>query len=262
MRRRCSSRTTRPACSAIPQSARRSRSGFHPIRVTVNRPDAQVIVRSGYYDRLQRGPLRSPPPSVAHRSIPPCTDSLPSADLPLSVTAAPFRVAGSRNAAVAVVGGLTRPAGHLGDETVDVAVRAFDERSQMRASKGHWTSTIRLQPQVSLSGAVHYDAVTRLDLPPGRYEVRLSMRRASDDVAGGVATFVTVPNFENERLSLSGAVLGRPSATPPAKHLMSVVLPFAPTTVRTFRAGEAVTAMVASTRAARTCRNPRRSPRA
>jgi hypothetical protein len=225
----------------ITPSTRPSRSGFHPVRVRVNRPDLTVIARSSYYDGPEQpAPITVPVPDTPlDRAM---YGVVPKTDLPLTLTSAPFRVPGSRTATVAVIGGLDRPAVVAGLETAEVAVRAFDERSPLRESKGHWTSTVRLHPLATTSGEVHYDAVTRLDLPPGRYEIRLSMQGA-DGVAGGVAQFLTVPDFETERLSLSGVVLGRPAARQ-GDHVMSGILPFAPTTLRTFAAREAVTTLV------------------
>jgi hypothetical protein len=234
-------------------STRTSRSGFHPIRVTVNRPGMTVVARRDYYTgpeskeqlALSSGSSKGSskaPISALDRAM---FGIVPAADLPLSITAAPFRVAAARTAAVAVVGGFDRPAGGSSDETVDVAVRAFDEKSQLRESRALWTSTLRLRPQSSRSGTVHYDVVGRLDLRPGRYEVRLSMQRATDGVTGGVARFLTVPDFEKGRVSLSGVVLGQPVGTAPAgDDPMRVILPFGPTTVRAFASWDTVTALI------------------
>jgi hypothetical protein len=44
---------------------------------------------------------------------------------------------------VAVVGGFDRGADHAGPDTVEIAVRAFNEASSIRESKGVWSSTLR-----------------------------------------------------------------------------------------------------------------------
>jgi hypothetical protein len=229
----------------IEPSTRPARSGFHPVRVTVNRPDLDVRARAGYYDSSDRPEDAVPPAGVQGTLDRAMLGLVPAADLPLSLTSAAFRVAGKRDAAVAVVGGLDRDAESTEADRIDVAVRAFDESQRTRNSKGLWTSTLRLTPGVAASGPIHYDTLTRLNLPPGRYEVRLSMQSASEDVAGGVTTFVTVPDFEKDPLSVSGVVLGRASgAALPTSHPMSDVLPFAPTTRRAFVAGEAIAALL------------------
>jgi VWFA-related protein len=226
-------------------STRESRSGFHPIRVTVNRPGVTVIARRDYYaGRESKEHITSSSDSSGSALDRAMFGLVPASDVPLSISAAPFRVAGARTAAVAIVGGFDRPAGKS-DESAEVAVRAFDEKTQLRKSTALWTSKVRLRPQQSASGRVHYDAVTRLDLRPGRYEIRMSMQRAADQLTGGVATFVTVPDFEKDRVSLSGVVLGRPvSKQRESDDPVRVALPFAPTTVRAFVRNEFVTALV------------------
>ena len=220
-----------------------ARSGFHPLRVTVGRRDATVQVRRGYYDLRPEPPADAPAALTAlDRAM---TGPVPRADLPLSLTTAAFRVAGSRRAAVVVAGGVDRAASHSAAETVEVAVRAFDERSAARESRGLWTSTLQLRPQESSIGTVHYDTLTRLDLPPGAYEIRLSMKRASDTAAGGVAASLLVPDFDGERLSVSGVILGRPGpGLASGGGPLGGLLPFRPTTRRTFARGEAIAAML------------------
>jgi hypothetical protein len=223
-----------------------TRDGFHPIRVTVNRPDVTVRVRAGFYDTNDAAEAKAAKALPQTKLDTAMIGPVPAQDLPLHLSVAPFRVPGSRNSAVAVIGGLNRVVSTAGEDRVDIAVRAFDERQGSRASKGLWTSMLRLRPALaSLTKDVHYDTLTRLDLPPGQYEIRLSMQRASDAVAGGVVTSVTVPDFDRERLSLSGVVLGRLNASPlPAGHPMSALLPFSPTTRRQFKAGEGIGALV------------------
>ena len=56
---------------------------------------------------------------------------------------------------------------------------------------------------------------------------------------------VTVPDFAGAPLSLSGVVLGRlPAERPTGRHVLANVLPFTPTTVRTFGRQERIHAMV------------------
>jgi VWFA-related protein len=223
-----------------------TRDGFHPIRVTVNRPDVTLRVRAGFYDTNDAAEAKAAKALPQTKLDTAMIGPVPAQDLPLQLSVAPFRVSGARNSAVAVIGGLDRAASAADADRVDIAVRAFDERQGSRASKGLWTSTLRLRPEpASLTKDVHYDTLTRLDLPPGQYEVRLSMQRASDEVAGGVVTSITVPDFERERLSLSGVVLGRLDAPPlPSGHPMSALLPFSPTTRRQFSAREGIGALV------------------
>jgi hypothetical protein len=223
----------------ITPSAVPARSGLHRLRVTVNRPGVTVRVRSGYYDpQREPGSVTNAPLTTLDRATSKPTQP-PS--LPLSVTAAAFRISGTDRAAVAVAGGVDRMKLQSDAETMEVAVRAFDERSPRRNSKGLWTSTIQLRSRDASDEAVHYDTLTRLDLPPGSYDVQLSVRRTSDNVAGTVSTSIVVPDFARERLSVSGIILGRlPQSALTRGEPMADVLPFAPTTRRAFAPAEIV----------------------
>jgi hypothetical protein len=71
------------------------------------------------------------------------------------------------------------------------------------------------------------------------------MQRDTDKVAGGVTTSIVIPEFDRERLSVSGIVLGRlPDATLTRGEPLADVLPFAPTTRRSFAAGETISALL------------------
>jgi VWFA-related protein len=220
----------------------RSPSGFHRVRVRVDRPGLTVRTRNGYYDPARE---RAAPPASLTALDRAMSGPVPLADLPLSVAATAFRAPSGGRAVVAVAGGVSGGGAVADDQIVDLVVRAFDERSQMRLSRGAWNSRVRLQPQASALGAVHYDTLTRLDLPPGSYEIRLSMQRATDKAAGGVTTSIVIPDFDRDRLSVSGIVLGRlPDATLERGQTLVDVLPFAPTTRRSFAGAEAISALL------------------
>ena len=87
--------------------------------------------------------------------------------------------------------------------------------------------------------------VERLELPPGRYEVRL-MAHQPGGATGAVVTHVEVPNYTQGPLHLSGIVLGSAHA---AAHralredaTLAGVLPSGPTALRRFSAGDTLTA--------------------
>ena len=64
----------------------------------------------------------------------------------------------------------------------------------------------------------HFESLSRILVPPGRYEVRLAIRTQQGKTAG-VHTYVTVPNFSTEDLALSGLVL---AAAPSPKSAPAV----------------------------------------
>ena len=94
-------------------------------------------------------------------------------------------------------------------------------------------------------GELRYESVSTLALAPGTYEVRVISRQQRAGVVGSVHTFVDVPNFDGEPLTLSGPVLfdsRAPIATP--SESLGGILERAPTTRRDFRTADDVSALV------------------
>jgi hypothetical protein len=78
------------------------------------------------------------------------------------------------------------------------------------------------------------EMTVRLDVPPGRYEIRGAVRSLSDDRAGSVYASVIVPDFSRETLSLSGVVVDRQSSGAAVPDVLSSVVPVRMTTQRVF----------------------------
>ena len=104
-----------------------------------------------------------------------------------------------------------------------------------------------------LKPATHAAVVTeglrllfRLSLPPGRFQVRAAANESGSGALGSVFSDLEVPDFDRAQLSLSGLVLttARAAALPTARPeaALQKVLPSPPTTSRTFRSGETITA--------------------
>ncbi len=71
-------------------------------------------------------------------------------------------------------------------------------------------------------------------LKPGRYEIRVALDAGSTERAS-VYTYVDVPNFAEQPLSLSGIVLGTsPSPSSAPSNAFTDLLPIVPTARREF----------------------------
>ncbi len=216
---------------------------FRPIRVQVNRPGVVVRTRTGYFGEA--------PGNAGRRSTPDETEldkamdgAAPTGALPLTLTVAPFARPGQRTATVAIVAGLDRPAALAGKDVVQIAARAFDQATPSRVSKGVATATLQLTPRTS-GRDTHYDVPTTLELAPGRYEIRLAMESTVASARGSAFISVTVPDFLKDPLALSGVVLAKiPAARPAGRHALANLLPFTPTTVRSFSASDRVHALL------------------
>jgi hypothetical protein len=168
---------------------------------------------------------------------------LPKRDVPLSVSVAPFAMPGAKaEAAVAIVLGVhqeiaaDRP---QPNGSVKVIAAAFDRNGRSVQSE---TQTVGVTWRPDAKGRMPYEVVSRLALKPGRYEVRVALDGGASGKAS-VYTYVDVPDFSQQPLSLSGVVLAAsPSVLSAPKDAFSNLLPVVPTAQRHFARTDHVTA--------------------
>src|SRR4029079_3695260 len=113
--------------------------GLRELEILVNRPDLTI--------RTKRGYIAVTPPKEAPHPPPPTTAALqgilPKTDLPLTVTAAPFAIAGSSDALVAIgIGVREPPTSSRRMEQLDVQARAFTQSGDERANVARKVDTI------------------------------------------------------------------------------------------------------------------------
>ncbi|MEX1129713.1 MAG: VWA domain-containing protein [Vicinamibacterales bacterium] len=217
---------------------------FRKLQVRLkNRRDLTVRARRGYW--------APPRPGSAKMALPPAVDDalaglVPRTDLPLELSAAAFGMPGRPEAAVIVTLGARAPrtpgASSATGDKVDVVLSAFTPQGDPRGSV---RMAADVTPAAGTEDAVAYDVLGRLDLRPGRYELRASASSASTGVSGSVYGYLDVPDFARDALSLSGLTLG---TTPPRiagnAEAAAGVLPFTPTTRRTFSPTDSVEGFV------------------
>jgi hypothetical protein len=193
---------------------------------------------------------KAPPPKPGIKPASPLTKSLagllPNPDMPLRVSVAPVAIPGRLDQAAAVIAlGVERPAaitapGRL--ETMDLLVSAFDPEGRPRGSQRQTTS---ITPQPTGNGSVRYELLARMDLKPGRYELRLSAHDTTRDTSGSVYADVDVPDFAKAPLSLSGLML---EVNPPLpggpRNAFDGLLPVTPTSKRDVTTTDEVTAFL------------------
>jgi VWFA-related protein len=204
------------------------------IEVKVNRRNVEVRSRDGYYPpTLPETPTGGAVPTL-DRLI---ERLLPEDDVPLALSLTP--VLGGAGAEVAVVVGVT----HVGasgavsgaSEDIEVVARILDHYGRPR---GIERRTVRLALNEQGAGG-RYELLSRLPITPGRYEIRLGVQ--SRDRSGSVYGYVEVPDFARERLTVTNWLIGvTPGAVHAPKGLLADLLPFAPTSRRSFRATDRV----------------------
>ncbi|MDQ3418176.1 MAG: VWA domain-containing protein [Acidobacteriota bacterium] len=218
---------------------------FRPIEVRVNRPGVEVRARSGYEPEKPRDAVRrraeiaKAPLGAALAGI------LPKSDLSLDATALAVPVPGKKESAVAISVRVRQPI-RAGDqrrvERVDLQVSAFD-------TEGKHFGSSRYQADVTLrpggAGTGEYEVLSRLNLRPGRYQLRIAAHVGSPATSGSVYYDVDVPDISKAALSLSPIVLSvSPGPLVAPRDALTGVLPVLPTTRRTFSAGDAPAAFV------------------
>jgi hypothetical protein len=199
------------------------------LTVKVSRPDVDVRTRSGFFAPQ---PIRAPKPS---KQLPSPLDraiagGLPSGDLPMTLTPAPFALPGKKTAAVAIIAGVDATDQTPNSEILEVRAAAFQTDWKPAGAETQKVQVERPAPGAS----VHADVGSRLDLAPGRYEVRVAIDNAATGRTGSAYATVTVPDFSKEPLSLSGVVIARGTGSPAPGGVLTSLLPLVPTTVREF----------------------------
>jgi hypothetical protein len=122
---------------------------------------------------------------------------------------------------------------------VDVLAGVFDRNGRILGSS---RQTVPVTPQRTADQPLEYETFSRIDLKPGRYEVRAAIDDGSVGRAGSVYGYVDVPDFAREPVSLSGLLLqAGPSSPAP---ILGDVLSGTPTTRREFTRTERVSAFV------------------
>lgn len=226
---------------------------FRKLVVRVNKPGLQVRARKGYVAPRGKAPAAVPASTNKDAPSPRLREAMDSplalSGLGMSVFAAPFKGAG-QNASVAVVlhtDGralkFTERDGRF-DDNLELSVVAVDRQGKIKNAIRQRIN-MPLKPQshaVVLNSGVR--SVTRIDLPPGRYQLRVGALDEGSDTAGSVYYDLEVPDFTSGPLSMSGVVLtstlsalGPVVGMAPDDELRSA-LPGPPTVQREFRADE------------------------
>jgi VWFA-related protein len=221
---------------------------FRRVEVRVREPGLQVRARKGYAAPRGKPAASAPVNPKTSLELREAIDSpIPVGALGLRVFAAPLKGRESNASillALELEGARLRFAekGGMFVDDVEVAVVAVDQNGKIRDG-GRDLAELRLRPQTHALIAQHGVRLTRrLDLSPGRYQVRVGARDTGSGLIGSVTLDLDVPDFSKGDLAMSGLLLTSASASrmptanpdPDFKEL----LPASPVAQREFPRGD------------------------
>jgi VWFA-related protein len=218
----------------------------HTIDVRVGRPGLTVRARKGYVSPKGAAPEPTAKPTGGpSRELRELLESpLPVSGLSLRVFGAPFK-GNPPNASVLLTAEMKGSDLQLGpDDVVELSYVAFDAEGKVCGSSTD-TITMNLRPEVKeqiSSNGLRF--TKRLNVPPGRYQVRVAGRDSSGGALGLVLYDLDVPDFSRPGLLLSGLVLTSRDAqampTPKLDDQLKDALPGPPVAVREFAPSDVI----------------------
>ncbi|HEY7502083.1 MAG TPA: VWA domain-containing protein [Vicinamibacterales bacterium] len=230
---------------------------FRTVNVRLKNPALQVRARKGYVAPRGRPPAGTPPPpgiaaSIAMREA--LDSPLPVTGLGLTAFAAPMAGAvvpgKSPQASVLVVVEIDGSALKFKEDAgmfvndVEVAIVAMDEGGKIRGGAKD-TAQLKLRSETHEAVVKNGIRITRrLDLVPGRYQLRIGARENVSNRVGSVLYDLDVPDFSKGDLAMGGllvtsAFASRTPTANPDKDFKDI-LPASPSALRTFPTGDQV----------------------
>jgi VWFA-related protein len=212
---------------------------YHPIDVRVKRRGVSVQSRRGYISRPSdvTAPRTPGDTQASEVTIAALRSPIQRSELRMRVFAAPFR--GPSNAAVLLgidLVGESLPLDSNGP--VEISYVAVDTKNE---EHGWRTDRLSLNLQPDTRRRVQRNGVSvlkRMELPPGRYRLRVAASAPDRNLAGSVLHDLEVPNFGKAGLAMSGVLLmSRSRADTLIAHAdeqAKGILPAPPTATRTF----------------------------
>jgi VWFA-related protein len=233
-------------------TANTSRQGrTRDIDVRVRRPGVHVFSRDSYIEprRNETPRIARPPGDVSVELMDVLRSPLPLNGLTMSATAAAFKGADGNGSVPVVVEfkgdelGLLEEGGrYVGG--LDVVAWAVGMDGGAGVSQRRQAG-LSLMPETYERVKEHgIRVVFRLEIPPGRYQLRVGALTPDTGLRGSVFFDLEVPDFAEDLLSMSNVVLTSAAAsrvvTAEPDQQLSEMLPASPTAVREFAAGDQI----------------------
>ncbi|MEO7274255.1 MAG: VWA domain-containing protein, partial [Vicinamibacterales bacterium] len=217
---------------------------FRRVQVRLTKPGLTVRARRGYIAAKGKPPAPETANKATSAALKEALDSpIPISGLGINVFAAPMKGAapnGSIAMTLEIEGRRLSFASDNGQfhDDIEVSVLAVDKDAKIRDG-GRDVVQLRLKPTTHQVVAQNGVRITRrLELPPGRYQLRVGVRDGGSGATGSVLYDIDVPDFAKAPLTMSGLLLSSayatriPTANPDPDF--KEVLPGQPTAIRDF----------------------------
>jgi VWFA-related protein len=213
---------------------------FHKIDVRVTRPGLTVRARRGYaLPKVKAVSTKPPAPNAPSAEVREAIDSpIPVSGLTMHVFAAPFKGTAPNASVLFGVEMRGRDLRPAPNDMLELTYMAIDANGKV---KGGNTDKVTLNLKPETKARVEQTGLrllNRLDLPPGRYQLRLAAHDSVGGTVGSVLYDLEVPDFAKGPMSMSGIVLSsatgaaQPTARPDEQ--LKQVLPAPPVALRAF----------------------------
>ena len=213
---------------------------YRRLAVKVSRPDVEVRSRKQFYGPTAKASTAAGEDSTSVRTLETAvTGILPAREVNLRVHAAAFGEATQPGrASVTIVLGVDQPllesppdASGRSIEHVSMLAHAFGADGRSRAFQTQ-DATIVMRPE--RGGRAVFEILTKMELEPGQYSLRIAAGSRERDKVGSVVVDVDVPAFR-DALSVSGMLLtAAPSPVAAPIDALSALVPVVPTARREF----------------------------
>lgn len=228
--------------------ASRSPGRFRKLEVRVKRPGLQVRARRGFIPPDPKAVAKTREAEAKTGTSPALraalNNPLPIGDVPLRVFAAPFKGIGKNASvllAIEIDGGGLRFDERDGrfNEKLEVSVVAVDYHGNVRGTDRQ-TLDLKLRPEThqAVTGSGGVRLLSRLDLPPSRYQIRVGVHESVGSAVGTLPYDLEVPDYSKASFSLSGLLLTSSAAgafmTPRPDAQVKELLPAPPIASRVF----------------------------
>jgi VWFA-related protein len=213
---------------------------FHKIDVRVTRPGLTVRARRGYaLPKVKAASTKAPPPSAASAEVREAIDSpIPVSGLTMHVFAAPFKGIAPNASVLFGVEMRGRDLKPAPNDMLELTYMAIDANGKI---KGGNTDKVTLNLKPETKARVEQSGIrllNRIDLAPGRYQLRLAAHDSAGGTVGSVLYDLDVPDFSKAPMVMSGIVISsktgaaQPTARPDEQ--LKQVLPAPPVALRRF----------------------------